>query len=124
MNFIEILFKGVNSVQLRPIVMRMKMRMNKCYQKNYRKMYFTKFDNLSRIIQHGNHLKISNDSLSNKKYVCKQIIRDWNNLLFFICYVFFGSSAQLRLISFVSFNFPRFTTTVKETSLLPPPMCL
>jgi hypothetical protein len=37
-------------------------------------MLFTKFGNLSRIIQHGNHLKISNDSLYNKKYVCKLII--------------------------------------------------
>ncbi len=66
-------------IKMRNIVMRMKRRMNKCYQKNYRKMEFTKFYNLSRIIQHGNHPKTSNDSLYNKKYVCKQIIRDWNN---------------------------------------------
>ncbi len=34
-----------------------------------------------------------------KKYVCKQIIQDWNNLLLFymLCF-FFGSSAQLHLI--------------------------
>jgi hypothetical protein len=51
-------------------------------------MLFTKFDNLSRIIQHGNHMKISNDSLYNKKYVCKQIILDWNNLLFFLYVIF------------------------------------
>ncbi len=56
---------------------------------------------MSSIIQHGNHLKISNDSLYNKKCVCKQIIREWNNLLYFymLCF-FFGSLAQLRLISY------------------------
>ncbi len=37
-------------------------------------MEFTKFDNFSRIIQHGNHPKTSNGSLYDKKYVCKQII--------------------------------------------------
>ncbi len=62
-------------------------------------MQFTKFNKLSRIIQHGNHQHISNDSLYNKKYVCKQIIQDWNNsLLFHMLCFFFGSSAQLRLI--------------------------
>ncbi len=54
---------------------------------------------MSSIIQHGNHLKISNDSLYNKKSVCKQIIRDWNNLLLFYMLCFFlGSLAQLHLI--------------------------
>jgi hypothetical protein len=70
-----------------------------CGQKRKDNMWFTKFNNLSRIIQHGNHLQISNDSLYNKKYVCKQIIQDWNNLLLFYMLCFFvGSSAQMRLI--------------------------
>jgi hypothetical protein len=44
---------------------------------------------LSSIIQHGNHLKISNDSLYNKKCVCKQIIQGWNNLSLFYIFVSF-----------------------------------
>jgi hypothetical protein len=81
------------------------------------KCKFTEFDNMSSIIQHENHLKISNDSLYNKKCVCKQIFQDWNKLLLFymICF-FFGSSAQLRLlIDYESkYTFPLTNDSVRQ----------
>ncbi len=38
-------------------------------------MYFTKFDNLSSIIQHGNHLKISNDSFYNENVYANKLFK-------------------------------------------------
>jgi hypothetical protein len=65
------------------------------WSKEKRQHVITKLNNSSRIIQHVNHLQISNDSLYSKKYVCKQIIQDWNNLLLFymLCFFFWELSA-------------------------------
>ncbi len=65
-------------------------------------------------------MQISNDSLYNKKYVCKQIIQDWNNsLLFYMLCFFFGSSAQLRLILYVALSRAKTIRTVSPNELHP-----